>query len=159
VKLTTNLYLVPSLIMRGPIPAASRTAMAPTQPPLQGVPESLSLGVKRPGREADHSLPSSAEIKNAWSYTSTFPVRLHGVVLSKAQGLYFTLPCFPVVPEPVYQTGCGFAPRRSSIPLIFAVGIFRCMSWVGKRNSVYMRVVTFMNNKTLYHTDLEAAGF
>jgi hypothetical protein len=28
-------------------------------------------GVKRPGREADHSPPSSAEVKNAWSYTST----------------------------------------------------------------------------------------
>jgi hypothetical protein len=27
-------------------------------------------GVKRPGREADHSPPSSAEVKNAWSYTS-----------------------------------------------------------------------------------------
>jgi hypothetical protein len=24
-----------------------------------------------PGREADHSPPSSAEVKNAWSYTST----------------------------------------------------------------------------------------
>jgi hypothetical protein len=31
----------------------------------------FSLGVKRPGREADHSRPSSAEVKNAWSYTST----------------------------------------------------------------------------------------
>jgi hypothetical protein len=40
------------------------------------------LGVKRPGREADHSPPSSAEVKNEWSYTSTPPVRLHGVVLS-----------------------------------------------------------------------------
>jgi len=28
-------------------------------------------GIKRPGREADHSLPSSAYIKNAWSYAST----------------------------------------------------------------------------------------
>jgi len=36
----------------------------------------------RPGREADHSLPSSAEVKNAWSYTSTPPIHLHGVVLS-----------------------------------------------------------------------------
>jgi hypothetical protein len=27
--------------------------------------------LKRPGREADHSLPSSVEVKNAWSYTST----------------------------------------------------------------------------------------
>jgi hypothetical protein len=40
------------------------------------------LGVKRPGREADHSGPSSAEVKNAWSYTSTPPIRLHVVVLS-----------------------------------------------------------------------------
>jgi hypothetical protein len=29
----------------------------------QWVPEALSLGVKRPGREADHSPPSSAEVK------------------------------------------------------------------------------------------------
>jgi hypothetical protein len=34
----------------------------------------LSLGVKRPGREADHSPPSIAEV--------THPIRLHGVVLS-----------------------------------------------------------------------------
>jgi hypothetical protein len=31
----------------------------------------LSLGVTQPGREADHSPPSSAEVKDAWSYTST----------------------------------------------------------------------------------------
>jgi hypothetical protein len=30
----------------------------------------ISLGIKRPEREADHSPPSSAEVKNAWSYTS-----------------------------------------------------------------------------------------
>jgi hypothetical protein len=39
-------------------------------------------GVKRVRREADHSLQSSAEVKNAWSYASTPPIRLHGVVLS-----------------------------------------------------------------------------
>jgi hypothetical protein len=32
---------------------------------------SLSLRVKRPGREANHSPPSSAVVTNAWSYTST----------------------------------------------------------------------------------------
>jgi hypothetical protein len=42
---------------------ASKTALGPTQPPIQWVPGALSLGVKRPGREADHSPPSSAEIK------------------------------------------------------------------------------------------------
>jgi hypothetical protein len=37
---------------------ASRPALRSTQPPL-------SPGVKRPGREADHSPPSSAEVKNS----------------------------------------------------------------------------------------------
>jgi len=44
--------------------------------------DTLSLGTKRPGLEADHSPPSSAEVNNAWSYTSPPPIRLHGVVLS-----------------------------------------------------------------------------
>jgi hypothetical protein len=60
---------------------APRTALVPTQPPIQWVPGALSLGVKRPRREADHS-PPRAEIKNACSYTATPPIRLHGVVLS-----------------------------------------------------------------------------
>jgi hypothetical protein len=42
---------------------ASRTALGPTQPPRQWVTWALSLGVKRPGREADHSPSSSAEVK------------------------------------------------------------------------------------------------
>jgi hypothetical protein len=52
------------------------------QPPIQWVPGALFLAVKRPRLEADHSPPSSAEVKNAWSYTSTPPISLHGVVLS-----------------------------------------------------------------------------
>jgi hypothetical protein len=51
-------------------------------------------GVKRPGLKAEHSPPSSAEVKSAWSYTSTLHyvlvawclikqwIRLHDVVLS-----------------------------------------------------------------------------
>jgi hypothetical protein len=31
----------------------------------------FSLRVKRPKREADHSPPSSADVKNAWSFIST----------------------------------------------------------------------------------------
>jgi hypothetical protein len=42
---------------------ASRTALGPTQLPIQWVPGALSLGVKRPGREADDSIPSSAKVK------------------------------------------------------------------------------------------------
>jgi hypothetical protein len=56
-------------------------ALGPTQPLIQWVPGVISLGVVRPGREADHSPPSSAEVKNAWDYNSTLPTR-HGVVLN-----------------------------------------------------------------------------
>jgi len=30
-------------------------------------------GVKRPGPEADHATPSSAKVKDAWSYTRVYP--------------------------------------------------------------------------------------
>jgi hypothetical protein len=70
----------------------SRTGLGPTQPPIQWVPRALSLGVKRPGREADHSPPSSAEVKNAWSYTSIPLICLHGLVLSQSTGT--TLPLY-----------------------------------------------------------------
>jgi hypothetical protein len=49
----------------------STPPLGPTQPPVPWVPGTLSLGVERPGREADHSPPSSAEVKNAWNYNST----------------------------------------------------------------------------------------
>jgi hypothetical protein len=60
----------------------SRTALGPTQPPIQWVPGAFSLGVKWLLCEADHSPSSSAKVKNAWHYTSTPPVHIHGVVLS-----------------------------------------------------------------------------
>jgi hypothetical protein len=41
----------------------TRMALGPTQPPIQWVPGALSLEVKRQGREADHSPPYSAEVK------------------------------------------------------------------------------------------------
>jgi hypothetical protein len=37
-----------------------------------GYPE-ISSGVKRPGREADHSPPVSEEAKKMWVYTTTHP--------------------------------------------------------------------------------------
>jgi hypothetical protein len=88
VKLTENcinLRLVHITIFT----TASRTALGPTQPPIRWVPGALYLGIKRPGREADHSPPSSAEVKNAWRYTCTPPIRLNGVVISYAQGQFY----------------------------------------------------------------------
>jgi hypothetical protein len=56
--------------------------LGPTQPPTQWVPGALSLGVKRPGREADHSPPASAEVKKWVELYLHSPIHLHGVVLS-----------------------------------------------------------------------------
>jgi len=65
----------------------SRLALGPTQPPIPWVPGALSFGVKRPGREANHLPPSSAEIKNVWIYTSIpHTPSERGAQLKKAQG-------------------------------------------------------------------------
>jgi hypothetical protein len=48
-----------------PIPSVSRPALGPTHLPVQWVPRILSPGSKaRPERDADHTLPSSAEVVN-----------------------------------------------------------------------------------------------
>jgi len=44
-------------------PTGSRMTLGPTQPPIQWVPGAFSLVVKRSGREADLSPPSSVEVK------------------------------------------------------------------------------------------------
>jgi hypothetical protein len=60
----------------------SRPALRPTHPPIQWVLGILSLEVKQPG---DVKLTTHLHIvqrsKNAWSYTSTPPIYLHGMVL------------------------------------------------------------------------------
>jgi len=53
-----------------------------SQLPIQWVTGALFLGVKRKGREADHSPPSSAEVNNAWICTFSTPIRLYSVVLN-----------------------------------------------------------------------------
>jgi len=51
----------------------SRPPVEPTQHPIRMDTGAFSPGVKRPGRKADKSTPSSAEVKNAWRYTSITP--------------------------------------------------------------------------------------
>ena len=43
------------------------TRSRPTQPPIQWEPVVLTTKVMRPKREADHSPPCSAEVKNEWA--------------------------------------------------------------------------------------------
>jgi hypothetical protein len=50
---------------------ASKLVLRSTQPLVQLIPAALSRGVKRPGREADHSPLYTVEVKNAYSCTYT----------------------------------------------------------------------------------------
>jgi hypothetical protein len=51
----------------------------PTQPPIQWALGSLTPGVKRPARQADHLPPSSSEVVKEWSCNSTISICFHGV--------------------------------------------------------------------------------
>jgi hypothetical protein len=74
------------------VPVGSRIFTSPYHPDwLWGPPNpsypmgtgwALSQGVKRQGLEADHSPPTSAEVKKMWIYTATSPIHLHGTVLN-----------------------------------------------------------------------------
>jgi hypothetical protein len=63
----------PGMVKNFQFSISSRPTLGPSQPPNQCAPGDLSLWVKRPGREADHSPPASAEVKKIWIYTSTLP--------------------------------------------------------------------------------------
>jgi hypothetical protein len=47
-----------------PLASVSIPALGPTQPPVQWVPGSFPGDKARPGRDADYSPPSSAEVVN-----------------------------------------------------------------------------------------------
>jgi hypothetical protein len=51
----------------------------PPQPPIKRVPEFFPTGKAARGYEVGHSSPSSAKVKNEWSFTFTSAVCLYGV--------------------------------------------------------------------------------
>jgi hypothetical protein len=69
----------------------SKLPLWPTQPPIQWASEFIP-GVKRPGLEFNHSLPSSGEVQNEWSYTFAPHMYLHREWL---YAVYFVLPSRP----------------------------------------------------------------
>jgi hypothetical protein len=63
----------PGMVKNFLFSTSSIPALGPTKNPIQWVPGAFSLGVKRPGSKADHTPPTSAEVKKMWIYTSTPP--------------------------------------------------------------------------------------
>jgi hypothetical protein len=74
-------------------PKSTKPISEPIQPPIQWVPAFLLGGYNRSRREAIHSPPSSAEVKNEWSYTSS-PLCLHGLDRVSFRFLTCSVACF-----------------------------------------------------------------
>jgi hypothetical protein len=90
---------------KGSIPGKGREGIFLFASSYQMGTEAFSLGVKRPGRESDHSPPSSAEVKNAWSYISTPQYAFMAWCSVKKHRDNFTLP-YRFHPAS-YPTGTG----------------------------------------------------
>jgi hypothetical protein len=132
---------------------ASRMALGPTQPPIQWVPGAPSLGVKRPGREADHSSPSSAEIKEWVELYFHFPntPSWRGAQLKKHRDSFTFLPLGPNQSSLQWiREALSTAPRILNLGTVwrwvvsFMQGRFtpRKRGWVGPR--VGLDVVPFL---------------
>jgi hypothetical protein len=85
---------------------ASRTALELTQLSIQWVPGAPSAGVMRPGHKADHSPPSSAEVKECVELYFHFPntSSRRGTWLSTGTTLLLPLPlyaCYDSVQNPL----------------------------------------------------------
>jgi len=104
---------------------SSRPALGHAQPPIQWVPgwEGPSLGVKRPGHEADHYLRL---LPRPWIYTHPLPqyvlikqgIQLHGMAFSEAQWQiyrYFTFTIYVSLTKDhavrTYWESGGIGPR------------------------------------------------
>jgi hypothetical protein len=127
---------------------SSRTALGRTQPPIQWVPGALSLRVKRPGREADHSPPSSAEVKEWVELYLHSPIRFHGVVLSWNTGTTLPVPLlfkFKDLKFKQKEATAGFQTHRAysfkiniNIILPFMPGFHSCHHFALRKDNVKM---------------------
>jgi len=75
---TMDWILNPSMGKRFSLFKTSKVSLGPTQPSIHGYWSSLPQ-VTGVGHEVEHLPPSSAKVKNKWSYISTPPLCLNGI--------------------------------------------------------------------------------
>jgi hypothetical protein len=63
-----------------------RPSLGPILPPKIWVPRSISLGVKWPELEPDHSLPSGVQVENAYNCICNPHMHIHSL---KVQGKFY----------------------------------------------------------------------
>jgi hypothetical protein len=63
----------PGRVMNILFSTSSRPGLGPTQPPIQWIPVAFSPGVRPLGPGADHSPPTSSEVKKIWISSPTPP--------------------------------------------------------------------------------------
>jgi hypothetical protein len=101
---------------------ASRTALGPTQPPIQRVPGAHILAVKRPRRETDHSL--------------------HLVPRSRMRGVISPLPQY------IFMAWCLVKPRDNfTLPLLYCITQTLAVAQLVKMFPTYM-VLLYSGNKS-----------
>jgi hypothetical protein len=116
---------------------ASRTALGPTQLPIQWVPGALSLGLKRPGREADHWPHLVPRSKNEWGYTSTPQYVFMAWCLVKHRDkfifyLYYCY-CFPSSQQLLFSWRCLYISQCCNV---WTVSRTHCIQYFVKWTTV-----------------------
>jgi hypothetical protein len=89
-----------------------RLVPVPIKLPLQWAPRALSLEVKWLRCEVDHSTPTSANVKNTWSYISTPPY----IFIAPLQLLKYV-----VHPIKIHSEQCKWVSVKSIKPFIFNI--------------------------------------
>jgi hypothetical protein len=80
-----------------------RPALGLTETPLQWVLRDVSPAVKQSGLRPDRSPPCSAEVKNAWIYTSTPPHVFNVMVIGYTLHFTSTFSCVTLIRHQVTQ--------------------------------------------------------
>jgi hypothetical protein len=148
----------------------SKPALEPTKPPIQGVLGASCRGVKRPGRETDYSLSSSAEVKEYMElYIRPQYVFMVWCLVKHRDNFTFTLPHSKVTGlrlhyrwNSVYWKGRICHRYSLQCPVLKSLALLKCLcqgsklkrNMAEKRNTkIYKLICRYGTNVTRPNVD------